>query len=135
MLETDLHPRSLDSAEGRPAMPPPPPDFDPFALRAEALRELAALIAELERWRRRQSAPARSTAARWVFVRDASGATVRIRFEAGAPVQLRTSAAERVRALSSAADALDVPLVTLGPWARDARTLEWVVAVRATKAA
>lgn len=118
----------------RPAIPPPPPDFGPLALRADALRELAGLIAELERWRRRQSEPRRSTAAHWVFVRDASGATVRIRFQGGAPVQLRTSAADRIGALAAASDALDVPLVTLAPWERDVRTLEWVARV-STRAA
>lgn len=126
-------PRSTDSEPARPAILPPPPelDFDPLRLRADALRELATLIAELERWRRRQAEPMQQASARWLFVRDPSGATVRIRFEAGHPVQLRTSAVDRVQALVRASEALDVAIVTQGPWTRDARTLDWVVAVRA----
>jgi hypothetical protein len=121
------------------AMVPPAPEAartdeahdDPERARTEALRELAKLIAALEQWRRDQLAPPTSTeVVRWLVVRDGAGGSVRIRFEQGRPVQLRASAADRVRALEIAMAALDAPIVTQGTWKRDARTLDWVVAIR-----
>jgi hypothetical protein len=110
-------------------------DPDAEAARVEALRDLEALarlIRELEQWRRRQlerpASPRRPE--RWVFVRDGADATVRIRFERGRPVELRTSGDDPARALASASQALELPLVAVGAWRRDGRTLDWVASVR-----
>jgi hypothetical protein len=104
-----------------------------------AMRELASLLVELERWRRRQyaskatksRAAPRTRSVSWLFVRERSGACVRIRFERGLPVELRTSASDRVQAISAANRALDVELIAKSDWKRDARSLEWVLEVAA----
>lgn len=134
--------RPLDrtpDAERTALLPPPPPAMRPSpdvgaeAERAAALRDLAHLIGQLERWRRRQLGaarpavePPRATATRWVVVagRDV---TVRLRFEAGRPVELRTATTDRGGALAAAAEALDRPLRARGAWRRDAGTLDWCV--------
>lgn len=113
-------------------LPPPPPDglpLDPFAAderaRRAALEELADLIADLERWRRRQSMRRPAPGPRWLFVRADDGATLRIRFEDGRPVQLRTSAADLSAAVALASAAVDAPLRVRGEWTRDRRALDW----------
>jgi len=118
-------------------LPPPPPDglpLDPFAAderaRRAALDELADLIADLERWRRRQSMRRPAPGPRWLFVRADDGATLRIRFEGGRPVQLRTCARDLDAAVAIASGAIDAPLVVQGTWTRDRRALDWRVDVR-----
>ncbi|MCB9594222.1 MAG: hypothetical protein H6719_15930 [Sandaracinaceae bacterium] len=119
-------------------IPPPPParlpaqpsTEDDERARRDALEELSELIAELERWRRRQAMRKRLTAARWVFVEGAN-ASVRVRFERGRPVQLRTSAADRAVALSVVAEALDQSLEIAGRWQHDVHALDWHAPVRA----
>jgi len=118
-------------------LPPPPPGglpLDPFAAderaRRAALDELADLIADLERWRRRQAMRRPAPGPRWLFVRADDGATLRIRFERGRPVQLRTSAADLGAAVALASAALDAPVAVQGEWTRDRRALDWCVDVR-----
>jgi hypothetical protein len=99
-------------------------------------------LLELEQWRRRQYVAKTKSRSKsrsksngrpssWLFVREQTGACVRIRFERGAPVELRTSASDRAQAIFAANRALDVELIANSDWKRDARSLEWVLEVSA----
>lgn len=126
-------PTPFGHARHRDAWPPPPPagdlradpDPDDERARREALAELSDLIAELERWRRRQAMRKATEGTRWVFARAASGAAVRVRFVDGEPVELRAGAADRDAAVEVATEALDRAVALAGPWERDGAALDW----------
>ncbi|MEZ4338362.1 MAG: hypothetical protein R3B82_17205 [Sandaracinaceae bacterium] len=117
-------------------LPPPPPPRAPDAederARREALAELADLITELERWRRRQVMRKPVAGAQWVFARSRDGVAVRIRFVDGEPAELRTTAADRAHACAVASDALDRGLALAGSWQHDGAALDWYAPVRWT---
>lgn len=134
-ISTPSTPRSQPRHRDAWLPPPPPPrapDAEDERARRQALAELADLIAELERWRRRQAMRKPVAGAHWVFARARDGAAVRIRFVDGQPVELRTTAADRAHAAGVASEALDRVVVLAGSWQRDGAALDWYAPVRRT---